>query len=346
MNMCFRWYGPDDPVPLHYIRQIPGVTGIVSALHDVPLGVPWQESEVAKLRESVEAVGLTLEVIESIPVPESIKLGTDDREAQIENFCHSLEAVGAQGIPVVCYNFMPVFDWLRTNLALRLEDASTALSYSQEELDRIDFSRGTGDLPGWAAAYSGEELAALREAYSGVSEGQLWDNLAYFLEKVVPVAESSGVKLGIHPDDPPWPVGGFPRIITSAEALRRVVSLVTNSANGITLCTGSLGADPGEAARLPETVHSLGRRIHFMHCRNVQTTSNRAFHESPHRDGDVDLSAVIRALREIGFDGPMRPDHGRMIWGERGRPGYGLYDRALGASYLLGLWDASARLQE
>ena len=342
MKMTFRWYGPRDPVPLHYIRQIPGVTGIVSALYDVPLGAPWPESEVARLRETVESAGLTLEVIESIPVPEPIKLGTSERDEQIENFCHSVEAVGSQGVPVVCYNFMPVFDWLRTNLAMRLDDGSTALSYSQEELDRIDFSRGTGDLPGWAAAYSGEELSALRAAYAGVSDEQLWENLAHFLDQAAPVAEAAGVKLGIHPDDPPWPVAGFPRIITSADALRRVVGLADSPANGITLCTGSLGADPAEARRLPQTVRSLEGRIHFMHCRNVQTTADRAFHETPHREGDVDLAAVMSALRGIGFDGPMRPDHGRMIWGERGRPGYGLYDRALGASYLLGLWDASA----
>ena len=174
---------------------------------------------------------------------------------------------------------------------------------------------------------------------------RLWDNLAYFLERVVPVAERAGVRLAIHPDDPPWPIFGLPRIITNAAALERLVGLVDSPANGVTFCTGSLGALPGND--LPAMVRRLGAmgggggRIHFAHCRNVLVTGERTFHETPHPSacGSVDMLQVLRALRDVGFAGPMRADHGRMIWGETGRPGYGLYDRALGAMYLYGLWE-------
>ncbi len=338
MHMTFRWYGVDDPVPLEYIGQIPGVDGIVSALYDVPVGEAWTRDGVEGLRGRIELAGLELSVIESIPVHEDIKLGRKDRDGLIDRFCESVHAVGGASVPVVCYNFMPVFDWLRTDLAMRLSDGSTALSFSREEMARIDFSKGTGELPGWATAYSGDELSELRAAYDATDDEQLWENLGYFLERVVPEAKSAGVKLALHPDDPPWPVAGFPRIITSADAFIRVVGLVDDAANGVTLCTGSLGARPTEARRLPRAVRELGDRIHFVHARNVITTGDETFHEAEHPFGDVDLPAVIRALKDIGFDGPMRPDHGRMIWGERGRAGYGLYDRALGATYLLGIW--------
>ena len=340
MQLTLRWYGHDDPVTLDRIRQIP-VEGIVSALYDVPVGEPWMKEDVDQLCAEIEGAGLSLDVIESIPVHEEVKLGRASRDMYIDAFARSVEAVSAAGIGTVCYNFMPVFDWMRTDLEMPLDDGSSALCFEQEVLDRIDFSDGTGNLPGWARAYSGEELDELRAAYKDISPDALWDHLAYFLERVVPVAESSGVRLAIHPDDPPWAVAGFPRIITSGEALRRVTELVDSAANGVTLCTGSLGASPSEAAALPDTVRMLAGRIHFVHGRNVTTTGEHAFHESPHPFGDVDLPAVVRALRETGFDGPMRPDHGRMIWGEEGRPGYGLFDRALGAAYLRGLWDAT-----
>ncbi len=340
MQMTFRWYGLDDPVPLEYIRQIPGVEGIVSALYDVPVGEAWTPEGLADLRERVEAAGLALSVIESIPVHEDIKLGRGDRDRWIDRFCESVRVVGAAGVPVVCYNFMPVFDWLRTDLALRLPDGSTTLRFSRDEMANINFSRGTGELPGWATAYSGDELSELRGAYLTLEDEQLWDNLGYFLERVIPEARSAGVKLALHPDDPPWPVADFPRIITSGEAFMRVIGLVDDVANGVTLCTGSLGARPTQAQRMPEVARLLGDRgrVHFVHARNVATTGHRTFHESEHPFGDVDLPAVLEALKSTGFDGPIRPDHGRMIWGERGRAGYGLYDRALGATYLLGIW--------
>ncbi len=345
MEMTFRWFGPDDPVTLENIRQIPGVTGIVTALYDVPVGEAWPADKLSRLVESVDAAGMHVSVIESIPVHEDIKLGRPTRDRLADHYAESIRRMGELGIPVLCYNFMPIFDWTRTDLAMRMPDGSTALAYDDAALARIDLSRGTGDLPGWATAYDAKTLAALLDAYRSVDAEQLWENLAWFLERVVPVAASAGVKMAIHPDDPPWPIFGLPRIITDGPALDRFVRLVDSPANGVTFCTGSLGASPDND--LPAMARRLGEmgRIHFAHCRNVLRTGERQFHESEHptRFGSVDMFEVLEALHDTGFTGPMRPDHGRMIWGERGRAGYGLHDRALGATYLQGLWEGIER---
>jgi mannonate dehydratase len=343
MILSFRWYGPSDSVTLPEIRQIPGVAGIVTSLHEVPVGEAWPEEEVRALVATIEANGLRVSVIESIPVHEAIKVGRPERDRFIDAFCSSVAAVGAAGVPVVCYNFMPVFDWVRTDLAHVLPDGSTTLTFRHEDTPAIDLSLGIHGLPGWAAAYTPERLTELRAAYAAVDRERLWDHLAYFLERVVPVAESAGVRLAIHPDDPPWDVFGLPRIITDGVALERVVHLVDSPANGVTFCTGSLAPLPEND--LPRIARRLGERIHFVHCRNVRRTGARSFEEVAHPSeyGDVDMYAVLRALHESGFEGPLRPDHGRMIWGEDGRPGYGLFDRALGATYLKGLWEALTR---
>ncbi len=346
MRMTFRWYSHTDPVPLSYIRQIPGVHGIVSALYDVPVGDVWPRAALEQLGESISAMGLAFVVVESIPVHEDIKLGLPARDRWIDNYCDSIRHMGELGIPVLCYNFMPVFDWTRTSLHHDLPDGSTALAYEHDTLARIDLSRGTAELPGWATTYDASQLRALLAAYGGIGEERLWENLAYFLQRVVPAAEEAGVKMAIHPDDPPWPVFGLPRIITDAAALERLMNLVDSPANGVTFCTGSLGVLPRND--LPAMVRQVGTRgrIHFVHCRNVKITDDRTFHETAHPGsyGDVDMFQVLHALHQVGFNGPMRPDHGRMIWGETGRPGYGLYDRALGAMYLQGMWETLSRM--
>jgi mannonate dehydratase len=345
MIPTFRWFGPGDRIPLAHIRQIPGVRGVVSALYDVPPGAPWTRDLLGSLKAQIEDAGLAFAVVESVPVHEDIKLGRPGRDRWIDNYCVSIRTLGELGIPVLCYNFMPVFDWMRTDLALRLPDGSTALAYDDGALAAIDVSRGTGALPGWAASYDASELQSLLAAYRTVDAERLWDHLAYFLERVVPVAARAGVRLALHPDDPPWSVFGLPRIITDAPALDRLIRLVDSPANGVTFCTGSLGASPEND--LPAMVRHIGAagRIHFAHCRNVAVTGARRFHETAHPSacGGVDMFEVVRALHEVGFNGPMRPDHGRMIWGETGRPGYGLYDRALGITYLQGLWEAIER---
>ncbi len=342
MKLSFRWYGPDDAVTLRQIRQIPRMKGIVTALYDIPPGTVWPAGRLEALRDAIESEDLDFAVVESIYVHEDIKLGRPARDRYIDNTCQTLQHIGAVGVPVVCYNFMPVFDWTRTNLAMPLPDGSTCLSYKHDALEKTDLSRGIGeDMPAWVP-YSAEEVADLIAAYQSMDEEHLWENLAYYLERIIPAAEQAGVKMAIHPDDPPWSIFGLPRIITDEDALDRVLRLVDRPANGLNLCTGSLGSSP--ANDLPAIVRRFGAegRIHYAHIRNVKITGPRDFHESPHPTeyGSVNIMEVMRAYRETGFEGPMRPDHGRMIWGETGRPGYGLYDRALGAMYLSGIWEA------
>lgn len=340
MILSLRWYGPDDAVRLDHIAQIPDVSGIVTALHAIRPGAVWDRDEIDRRHEVVDASGLRWIVAESIPVPESVKLGTVERGADIEAWCRSVENLGASGVGVVCYNFMPVFDWLRTDLAERAADGSTSPAYRNADLTRFDLDRGFEALPAWAESYTPKRLRELRDAYSRMDSERIWDNLGYFLQRVVPVAASSGVRLALHPDDPPWPVFEIPRIVTDGPSLHRVLALDDRPSNGLTFCTGSLGALP--EVDLPGLVTELAGRIHFAHCRNVRRQGERDFVETAHSlsAGDVDLPAVMRAYRTTGFAGPVRPDHGRMIWGEEGRPAYGLYDRALGASYIAGAWHA------
>ena len=205
--ITFRWFGPRDPVSLANIRQIPAVRGIVSALFEIPVGEAWQLEQLERLRDIVERHDLTLTVIESVPVHEDIKLGKSTRDRYIDNYCESIRNIGRAGVPVLCYNFMPVFDWVRTDLARVLPDGSSALAFDDAALQRIDLSRGTADLPGWATRYSATELSALLDAYRSIDESRLWENLAYFLERVVPVAEEYKVRLACHPQDPAMPKG-------------------------------------------------------------------------------------------------------------------------------------------
>jgi mannonate dehydratase len=347
MKMTFRWYGESDPVPLAYIRQIPGMYGIVSAIYDVPVGEVWPVEKIRALKDTIEAHGLKLEVIESVPVHEDIKLGKPSCDRLIDNYGQSLRNLAACGIEVVCYNFMPVFDWTRTSLDMRLPDGSTTLAFDARQVDALDIGKGIA-LPGWDTSYRPDELKALLAEYAALDESGLWANLAYFLRAVVPVAKEAGIKMAIHPDDPPRPIFGLPRIVKNRDDLARLLAIVDDPANGLTLCSGSLGADARND--IPSLVREFGARgrIHFAHLRNVHTNAAGDFHETSHRsaDGSLDMAEIVKAYFEVGFDGYARPDHGRMIWGETGRAGYGLYDRALGAVYLNGLWEGVQKTRE
>ena len=348
MKLSFRWYGDSDPISLEYISQIPGMRSIVTAVYDVKPGEVWPEESLARLKAQCEEHGLVFDVVESIPVSEDIKLGTDKRDAHIEAYCENVRRCAKYGVKCVTYNFMPVFDWTRTQLAKPRKDGSTVLAYDQREIDKMDpeklfASMEAGSqghlLPGWEP----ERLAHIQElfqVYKSVDEEALWANLKYFLDAILPICEKYEVKMAIHPDDPGWSVFGLPRIITSGEALRRMVDMSPSPCNGVTLCTGSLGTNPH--ADLPGIIHMLEGSIFFAHVRNMEHTAPGQFEESAHlsSDGSFDMFAIVKALYETGFDGVIRPDHGRMIWGEQAMPGYGLYDRALGSQYLLGLWEA------
>ena len=346
MKLSFRWYGQDDPVTLGYIRQIPNMRSIVTAVYDVPVGEVWSRESIAALKTEVEANGLIFDVVESVPVHEDIKLGRPTRDRLIANYQENIRRLGEAGVKCICYNFMPVFDWTRTQLDKPLADGSTALVYYKDQLEKMDPLTGELSLPGWDASYKKEDLKALFEAYSRLTEEDLWENLRYFLEAVIPVAEESGVNMAIHPDDPPWNIFGLPRIITCEANLDRFLKLVDSPANGLTLCTGSLGcAAFNDIYRMIDKYAAQGR-IHFMHVRNVKILPDGGFEESAHFSacGSLDIVRILDILHRRRFDGYLRPDHGRMIWGETGRPGYGLYDRALGASYINGIWETLDKL--
>lgn len=343
MKMTFRWYGKDDPVTLEKIRQIPGVTGIVSAIYDIPVGEVWDYERIAELKSTVESAGLELSVIESVPVHEDIKMGCGERDRYIDNYCKTLENLAKAGIDCVCYNFMPVFDWTRSDLSFALPDGSTALAYNNETALKMDPVKGELSLPGWDSSYTKDDMKKLLEQYSHISEEDLWANLKYFLDRVIKTAEEVKIKMAIHPDDPPWGIFGLPRIITCKKNIERFLKLYVSPYNGLTLCSGSLGASPDND--IIDMVHSFADRIHFAHIRNIKITGERCFEEAGHKTdcGSLDIYGIVKAYYDEGFDGYIRPDHGRMIWGEKGRPGYGLYDRALGAAYINGLWEACER---
>jgi len=292
------------------------------------------------LRAKIESHGMAFDVIESVPVHEDIKLGKPSRDRLIANYQQTIRNLGQCGLKVICYNFMPVFDWTRTTLEKVLPDGSTTLAFDTKEVEEIDISKGIS-LPGWDTSYKPEELKSLLAEYADIGEEKMWDNLGYFLKAIVPVAEESGIKMAMHPDDPPRPIFGLPRIVKNREDLNRLLGIIDAPANGLTLCSGSLGADRGnDSVALVREFAGRGR-IHFAHMRNVKVSANGDFFETGHRsqDGSLDMGAIMAAYHEANFEGYMRPDHGRMIWGETGKPGYGLYDRALGAVYLNGLWE-------
>ena len=338
MKMTFRWYGEGDSIPLQYIRQIPGMIGVVTAVYDVPVGEVWEEEKIARLKSLCDAEGLEMEVIESVPVHEDIKLGKPTRDRLIANYAQTIRNLGKYGVKCICYNFMPVFDWLRTNLKTKAADGSTSLSYDHEELMRLDPKNL--HLPGWDESYSLDQLNGLLEEYKGITHEKLLENLKYFLDGIIAACDDTGINMAIHPDDPPWDMFGLPRIITSADSYDKLFSAVPNKHNGVTLCTGSLGA--GRDNDLPEMAKKYADRIYFAHLRQIKLSGEKDFCEAGHMTdtGSLDIYGIVKGLVEAGFDGYVRPDHGRNIWGEDGKPGYGLYDRALGAAYLNGLFEA------
>ncbi len=343
MKMSFRWYGHDDPVKIRYIRQIPNMKSIVTAVYDVPVGEVWSEESILDLKKTTEEAGLLFDVIESVPVHEDIKLGKPSRDRYIENYKENIRRLGKAGISCICYNFMPVFDWTRTQLDKTLFDGSNALVYYIDQLQKMDPLTGELSLPGWDASYKKEDLKALFDEYAKITEEDLWNNLGYFLNEIMPVAVEYGVKMAIHPDDPPYPIFGLPRIITSEENIDRFLKLYDHPYNGLTFCTGSLGCcDKNDIPSMVDKYSKMGR-IHFMHIRNVKNFPDGSFEETAHFSeyGSLDIVKIVAILKKNKFDGFIRPDHGRMIWGETGKPGYGLFDRALGAAYINGLWQAS-----
>ena len=349
MEMTFRWFGSQyDSIKLEQIRQIPGVHGVITTLYGSKPGEAWAQEEVNALKTEVEQAGLKIAGIESVNIHDDIKTGAASRDKYIENYIKTLEVLGKADIHMVCYNFMPVFDWTRSDLAKPRKDGSTVLAYDQSVIDKInpekmfaslDANSNGFVLPGWEP----ERMAHIKElfeAYKPVTKEKLFDNLVYFLKAIMPVCDKYDINMAIHPDDPAWPVFNLPRIITNEEQIVKMLKAVDNKHNGLTFCTGSLGTNPKND--LCGIIRAAKGRIHFAHVRNLYHEAPGKFEEAAHlsADGSFDMYAIMKTLHDTGFDGIIRPDHGRTIWGEVSMPGYGLYDRALGAAYLNGLWEA------
>ena len=356
MQMTFRWYGEgNDQIKLSDIKQIPGVTGIVWALHDKMPGEVWQPEEIAKVKAQLDEYGFNMDVVESVNVHDDIKIGLPTRDQYIENYKQTLRNLAPFGVKVVTYNFMPIFDWTRTDLFHPVGDGSTALYYEKDKIQRdykamADYVMSFTEkyhmtFPGWEPERMAK-LDELFEKYAPVTKEKLWENLKYFLEALMPTCRETGIKMAIHMDDPPWDIFGIPRLLVDKESIHRFLKMVDDPHNCLCLCSGSLGAN--RANNVPDIIRSCCDRIAFAHIRNVKHFPNGDFSEASHRDcdGDTGILEIMRAYHDCGFDGYIRPDHGRHLWGEEPgtvRPGYGLYDRALGIMYMWGCWDMLER---
>ncbi|MCL2248231.1 MAG: mannonate dehydratase [Oscillospiraceae bacterium] len=352
MKMTFRWFGEkSDTVSLKNIKQIPAMTGLMGFLDYKAAGEVWEKSEIAEYIGKVHEAGLECEVIESVNIHEDIKMGSGNRDEYIENYKTTIRNLAEYGVKVIVYNFMPVFDWLRTDLAREIpEDGSNSLYFDEAELEgmgpldivkRTATQSGGFSLPGWEPERMAELETTLKK-YESITADDLRVNYKYFLDAIIPVCEEAGIKMACHPDDPAWPIFGLPRIAHSLKCFEKIISLHNSPSHALCLCTGSLASSIDND--VVAIIRHFGKinRVACMHIRNVKHLGHRKFRESSHlsTDGDLDMYEVVKAVYETCPLVYVRPDHGRMIWGETGRPGYGLYDRALGAAYLNGLWEA------
>ena len=352
MKMTFRWFGEGrDPVSLKQIRQIPGMTGLMGVLDAKAAGEVWTYEECREYMDHVHEAGLECEVIESVNVHEDIKIGLPTRDRYIANYCETIRNLAKVGVKVIVYNFMPVLDWLRTDLARENpKDGSHCMFFDEAalgDMTPLEIVENTAknsngfSLPGWEPNRL-KELQKTLETYKSISVEDMLKNYKYFLDSIIPTCEEAGVVMACHPDDPAWPIFGLPRVAHSQEGFDRIIALRDSPCNTVCLCTGSLGSDPDN--NIPEIIRHFGamRRIGAMHVRNIKYLGYHQFCETSHlsSDGSLDMYEIMKAIYETCPDTYIRPDHGRMIWDETGRPGYGLYDRALGVCYLNGLWEA------
>ncbi len=377
MQQTMRWYGPNDPVSLRDILQA-GASGIVTALHQIPNGEVWPREEIRKRKEEIEAAGLVWSVVESVPVHEEIKTRSGDYRQKIENYQQTIRNLAAEGIFTVCYNFMPILDWTRTDLEYELPNGVKALLFEKKAVQAFDLfilkrpeaksEMSDSDyqdvkayyeslsqekhqmiidnilkgLPGSEIGYTLEEFKSMLATYEGIDAAKLADHLRLFLNEIVPVAESVGVAMAIHPDDPPFPLFGLPRIMSTAADARRIIKDQPSPFNGLTFCTGSFGVRPDND--LPAMVKEFGKHIHFIHLRSTKRDAEGNFFEDNHLEGDVPMVAVIDQLIKVqemrNKSLPMRPDHGHLMLDDlkkKTNPGYSAIGRLKGLAEIRGV---------